>query len=498
VLSPEVARAWFHPRSIVVAGASATRATLGNIFLRRQQEFGYPGQLRVLHPEAATIEGVPCVRGLEALDGVVDYAYLAVPGADVPAFLRRAAGRLRVAQVISSGFREVGAEGTALEQEIVEAARASGIRVVGPNCMGSYSPAGRLTMVDGAPAEPGDIAVVSQSGVAACDVIKLGGFMGGRFSQVLSIGNCADVEPVELYRYFVQDPATRVIGMYLEGLDGAAEFVQAAREGEGRRPLVLLKGGMTDQGRRSAASHTGALATDARIWRGIARQHGMILKSSLEDFVGSLVGFSLWHAPAPATGRRVCLAGPGGVLSVLGTDLARRHGLDVPLLTDPTREQLEKLRLPPGSSIRNPIDTPVGVMQAQGGSAFGQILRIVAGSSEVDWFVVHISIQNLFSYLGEPEQALDGAMAGLLDCATEFGDRSRWAVVLRTNGDPALEPVRARSRERATARRIPVFASLEAAVSAIDDFVRWQEHRGRFRVGEDRHGAPVAKTTGGT
>lgn len=483
MLSPEVARAWFHPRSIVVAGASATRATLGNIFVRRQQEFGYAGQLRVLHAEAAQVEGVPCLRSLEDLDGIVDYAYLAVPGADVPAFLRRAAGRLRVAQVISSGFREVGAEGAALEREIVEAARAGGIRVVGPNCMGSYSPAGRLTMVDGAPAEPGDIAVLSQSGVAACDVIKLGGFMGGRFSQVLSIGNCADVEPVELYRHFIHDPATRVIGMYLEGLDRAAEFVQVAREGEGRTPVVLLKGGMTDQGRRSASSHTGALATDARIWRGVARQHGLILKSSIEDFVGSLVGFSLWRTPTAPTGRRLCLAGPGGVLSVLGTDLARRHGLDVPLVSDGTRERLEKLHLPPGSSIRNPIDTPVGVMQVQGGKAFGQILRILAESGEVDWFVVHVSIQNLFSYLGEPEGALDGAIGGLLECAGEFGDRARWALVLRTNGDPALEGVRARYRERATARRIPVFASLEAAVAAIEDFVRWQEHRQRMPQG---------------
>ena len=483
-LGAEVARAWFTPRSIVVAGASVQRVTLGNIFLRRQREFEYPGHLAVLHPEAAEVEGVRCVRSLADLGNPVDYAYVVIPGREVVPFLESAAGRLRVAQVISSGFREVGAEGRALEADMVRAARAGGIRLVGPYCMGSYSPGGRLTMVDNASPEPGDIAVISQSGVAAADVIKAGGFMGGRFSQVLSVGNCADVDPVELWEHYIDDPGTRVVGMYLEGLERGRDFIAAARRAEGRLPTVILKGGMTDQGQRSVASHTGALATDRRIWGGLAAQFGLVLERSIEEFVGTLVGFSHWldADAARPVGRRCCLAGPGGVLSVLGTDLFRRHGLDVPALGASALERLEELRLPPGSSIKNPVDTPVGVMQAQGGRAFGEILRIVAESGEVDWLVVHVSLQNLFSYLGDPEQALENSVAGFLDVAQEFRDRMRFALVLRTNNDPALEPVRARYRARASARRIPTFMRLEDAASAIADVVAWADHAARVRA----------------
>ena len=436
----------------------------------------------MLHPEAQEIEGFPCIKSLAELDGPVDYAYIAVPGADTVRLLTNAAGRLRVAQIISSGFREVGREGQDLEQQMAEIARKGGIRLVGPNCMGSYSPAGRLTMIDGAPREPGAIAVVSQSGVAACDVIKMGAFMGGRFSQVVSIGNCADIDPVDVYEHFVTDPAVRVIGMYVEGLARGSALIEAVRRAEGRKPTVVLKGGATDQGVRSVASHTGALASDHRIWRGLARQFGVVLKSSIEDFVGTLVAASLWDVAGSGTGRRCCLAGPGGVLSVLGTDLLRRSGLDVPALSEATLHRLEALRLPPGSSMRHPVDTPVGVMQAQGGRAFGQILRIVAEADEVDWFIVHISIQNLFSFLGDPQTALDHSLAGLLDVAEAFRGRARWCLVLRSNGDPALDPIRARCIAEASLRGVPVFTRLEDAAAAVASVADWQEHRARIRA----------------
>ena len=482
MMTAEEARAWFSPRSILVAGASRERATLGTIFLRRQREFGYDGTVHVLHPEAQEIEGFPCIKTLSELDGPVDYAYIAVPGADTVRLLTNAAGRLRVAQIISSGFREAGREGEDLERQMTEVARNGDIRLVGPNCMGSYSPGGRLTMIDGAPRESGPIAVVSQSGVAACDVIKMGAFMGGRFSQVVSIGNCADIDPVDVYEHFVTDPAVGVIGMYVEGLTRGRALIDAVRRAEGSKPTVVLKGGATDQGVRSVASHTGALVSDHRIWRGLARQFGLMLKTSIEDFVGTLVAASQWDVAAPFTGRRCCLAGPGGVLSVLGTDLLRRSGLDVPALGEATLHRLEALRLPPGSSMRNPIDTPVGVMQAQGGRAFGHILKIIAEADEIDWFIVHISIQNLFSFLGDPQTALDNSLAGFLEVAEAFRGRARWCLVLRTNGDPALDPIRARCITAASARGVPVFTRLEDAAAAVASVAGWLEHRDRARA----------------
>ena len=481
-LHPEAARAWFFPRSILVTGASRNRVTLANLFLRRQREFAYPGVIRVLHPEASEIESFACVRGFDAIPEPVDFAYVAIPASRVPAFLAEAAGRLRVAQIVSAGFREAGGEGRRLEAEMVDAARRSGIRLVGPNCMGSYSPGGRLTMVDGAPREPGVIGVASQSGVAAADVIKMGRFGGGRFTQVVSLGNCADIDVVDVFEHFAADPATHVIGLYLEGLDRGRAFVDIARRVQGEKPVVVLRGGMTDQGQRSVASHTGALASDHRIWHGLAAQLGFVLKISLDEFVSSLVSFAHWRRSPAAVGRRCCIVGPGGVLSVLGTDLFRRSGFDVPHLGAATLSRLEEFKLPPGSSLRNPVDTPVGVMQAQGGRAFGRIIEVVAVAGEVDWFVIHLSLQNLYSYLGDPEAALENGVAGLLDVAKRFDASARWAVVLRTNGDPALDEIRSRYRERMVAERIPVFASLESAADAMRDFIGWCEHADRVRV----------------
>jgi acyl-CoA synthetase (NDP forming) len=477
MLDPETARAWFYPGTILVAGVSRHGATLGNIFLRRQQELGYAGRMFVLHPDAREIEGVPCVRSIDEVGEPVDYAYVAVRGGDVPALFRQWRGRVRVAQVIASGFREVGAPGQELEAEMVRDARAEGIRLVGPNCIGTYSPGGRLTLVDGAPAEVGCIGVVSQSGVAAADTIKIGALLGARFSQVVSVGNCADVDAVDVYGYFVADPNTRIIGLYLEGLERGKDFLETAATVEGEKPTVILKGGLTEEGRRSASSHTGSLAEDHRIWRGLASQFGFLLKDSIEGFVHTLSSFFHWGVPLRDVGTRCCLVGPGGVLSVTGADQLRIAELDVPELSPQTIARLAELRLPPGHSLRNPIDTPVGVIAAQGGHAFEQILRIAASAREMDWLLVHLSIQNLFSYLDDGEKALADAMNGVLSAATDFRNGPRWALVLRTNGYPQLEPVRAAYRDKATRAGIPVFATISDAAAAIRDFVSFAAHR---------------------
>lgn len=483
MLTAEETRAWFFPKTVLAVGASRSGASLANIFVQRQREFGYAGRLFVLHPEADEISGAPCVRDAAEIGEPVDFAYVAVPGPNVPELLARWAGQVRIAQVITSGFRETGPDGRRLEEEMVRVARAGGIRLVGPNCIGTYSPGGGLTLVDNAPPEPGDIGVASQSGVVAADVVKIGGFHGGRFSQVASIGNCADVDLVDVYEHFVADPGTRVIGLYAEDVGRGRAFLDALGRAEGRKPTVLLKGGLTERGQRSAALHTGALASDQRVWRGIAAQFGVSLTSSIEAFAHSLVGLSLWRGRGTPRGRRCCLVGPGGVMSVLGTDMFRDAGLEVPELSDETLSPLGDLRLPPGHSLRNPIDTPVGVLAARGGRAFGEILAQVARSGEVDWFVVHLSLQNLFSYLPDPDVALEHAVDGLLAAATEPGALARWCLVLRTNGDPALEEVRARHRARAAAQRLPVFTRLEDAAAAIADMVAFEEHAARTGEG---------------
>jgi acyl-CoA synthetase (NDP forming) len=172
---------------------------------------------------------------------------------------------VRFAQVMSSGFGEVAA-GRALERQLVEAARAAGVRILGPNCLGVYSPRGKVTFIGGASAEPGSVGVITQSGGLGVDIILRGQSRGLRYSGLVTIGNSADVGPADLVEYFLADPDTRVIGLYAEDIKDGRAFFRVLREARGAKPVVVLLGGQTGQGRHAAASHTGSLASGVEIW----------------------------------------------------------------------------------------------------------------------------------------------------------------------------------------------------------------------------------------
>ncbi|HEX2316022.1 MAG TPA: acetate--CoA ligase family protein, partial [Thermomonospora sp.] len=262
----------FAPRGVAVVGASTRRPTFGNMFLGFYRAAGFAGTLVAVHPTAAEIDGVPCVPSLADAPPEVDYALVAVPAAQCPDVVRQAAG-IPFVQVMSGGFRETGEAD--LEADLVAAARRAGVRLLGPNCMGVYSPAGGQTFLGGAPGRPGRIALVSQSGGLAGEVVKVGERRGLTFSKVATVGNSADVTPAELLRYLAEDPDTSAIGLYLEDpRDGRALFEALRRTG---RPVAALVGGRSGQGRRAAASHTGGMVSDARIWPALAAQTGITL-----------------------------------------------------------------------------------------------------------------------------------------------------------------------------------------------------------------------------
>jgi acyl-CoA synthetase (NDP forming) len=173
--------------------------------------------------------------------------------------------------VISSGFGEV-AEGVELQADLVRAARESGCRLLGPNCLGIYSPRGRINFSAGASRELGTAGVVSQSGGLGTDIIKRGQWRGLRFSGLVTVGNSADVGPLDLLEFYLADPQTRVVGMYLEDVKDGRRFFDILRNQSRGKPVVVLRGGRSIQGRLAAASHTGALASDERAWEAVSRQ----------------------------------------------------------------------------------------------------------------------------------------------------------------------------------------------------------------------------------
>ncbi|HSG95883.1 MAG TPA: acetate--CoA ligase family protein, partial [Afifellaceae bacterium] len=227
----------FAPKTVAVVGASGSSATIANTFIRRMKDYSYPGQIYPIHPKAAEIETLPAYPSLAETPEPIDYAYIAIGAGRIPDLLAAACGRVRFAQVVSSGFAEV-AEGKGLEKDLVEKARAGGCRVLGPNCLGLYSPRGGVTFPADAPRETGSVGIISQSGGLSTDIIKRGQWRGLRLSGLVTIGNSADLGPVDLAEFFFDDPQTRVIGLYLEDIKDGRRFFDLLRSPKANKPVV--------------------------------------------------------------------------------------------------------------------------------------------------------------------------------------------------------------------------------------------------------------------
>ncbi|MCB1744964.1 MAG: acetate--CoA ligase family protein, partial [Gammaproteobacteria bacterium] len=462
----------FTPRSVAVVGASSSDVTMANSFIKRMQAFGYAGDLYAIHPKAEQIEGVPCHPTLDSTPQPVDYAYVCIGAARVPSLLRAAHGRVRIAQVVSSGFGEVEA-GVELERELVAAAREGGCRVIGPNCLGAYSPRGGLTFAADAPRETGRIGILAQSGGLSTDVIKRGQWRGLRFSGVVTVGNCADVQLSELLAWYLNDEQTAVIGLYIEDArDGRALF-ELLRHSQHGKPVVILKGGRTDQGRQAAASHTGALAGDHRAWEALCQQTGCVMVDTIDDFIDVLHALEHLRLRPRTPTREVVLFGNGGGTSVLATDQFARLGLDVKPFGGTARAQLDALALPPGTSLANPIDTPVRTLQEEHGFVAKRILDIVYAHSTPQAVLMHL---NLASFVGRgPVDPLDNLLEVIRQVQDEHRGVAHFTLALRSDGSPQLDESKRRYRQRAIELGIPVFDEIDNAALALAAVARLEQ-----------------------
>jgi acyl-CoA synthetase (NDP forming) len=476
----ETFRPLFSPETVAVLGASTKDVAIANTFIRRLKAFGYNGAIYPIHPTAPEIEGLRAYPDLASTPEIVDYAYVAIGAARIPDAIAAAAGRCRIAQVISSGFGEV-EEGRALEIDLAQKARSAGVRVLGPNCLGTYSPRGRLTFPSGAPQEVGSIGVVSQSGGLSTDIIKRGQWRGLRFSGLVTIGNSIDVTPHELLAYYLADPLTKAIGLYIEDVKDARTFFNLLRSEKATKPVVILKGGRSGQGRLAAASHTGALAGDDKAWDALARQAPVVLVATVDTFIDTLLALQHLTLRPDRPTRAVTLFGNGGGSSVLGADAFAAAGLDVLPYLGAARARLEELGLPPGTSVANPIDTPVRTLQERNGLVAGEILDIVYEHAKPDAIVMHL---NLAAFVGrgttDPVDTLLGIVA---QTQAKWPGRAHFLLALRTDGSAELDDRRRNYRENARAAGVPVFDEI-APIASVLAGVRHLEMRLARRIPE--------------
>jgi acyl-CoA synthetase (NDP forming) len=471
----EAFRPLFRPKSVAVLGASATGTTFGNEVIRHSLAYGFTGQVLPVHPKANEVEGFAAVPSLADLTAPADFAYVAVAAEAAIDAIAGAPGRARFVQVMSSGFGET-EDGRSRQTRLVQAARKSGMRLIGPNCLGVHSPRGGITFVGGATREPGGVAVISQSGGLAVDVILRGEQRGLRFSAVTTLGNSADLGPVDLLEHHLCDPDTTVIGLYIEDVGDGGRFLRRLRQARAVKPVVVLLGGRTDAGRRAAASHTGAMASESRLWEGAALQTGMVLTETLDEFLEAMVLFQAEAGRPDKPLRRVALFGNGGGTSVLAADAFSRAGLDLPEMPPEALRQLEGLGLPPGTGLFNPVDTPAGTLRHRDGAVAGEILDILATSQAFDAIVVHV---NLPVFTSSANQTVD-VIGGLVREAVRTSaspDAPRIVLVLRSDGADATDARQRRDSDRARQAGLAVFQELPQAARALGALSSWLEFR---------------------
>lgn len=473
----------FSPRVIAIAGISGSGKGSGNQFLECLRSYGFEGRIYAVHPSASQVNGIEAYPSLGEIPEPVDYAYVAVPAPAVPSLLASANGNVTFAQVMSSGFGET-AEGKDLERELLDAATVGGVRVIGPNCLGVFSPRGRVTFVDDAPRERGVVGVVSQSGGLGVDIIRRGKARGIGFSGLVTVGNSADLTANDLLEFYLDDEETKVIGLYLEGISDGRRLFEILTRCRGVKPVILLKGGRTPLGQRAAASHTGSVVTDDRLWLALCRQTGVTLVETLEEFLHGLLALQMLVPLDGRVTRNVVLFGNGGGTSVLASDAFFRAGLDLPPLGDAQYAALEGLQLPPGTSFANPVDTPAGVLTVRDGRIISDIVEIVASDEAADAIVIHVNLAVLTpsSHIGDV--VLRSVTDTVVDLRREGRRIVHLVLVLRSDGAQATEDWRRELVGKAQAASIPVYGELTEAASGLAALRTFEEAKVAIAQGE--------------
>jgi len=461
-------RRLFEPRAIAVVGASSNGRTRANDVLDFTRAMGFDGPIYPIHPKADRIGGLKAYRSFADCPTEIDYAFVAIGANKVTELIDTAAGRVGFAQIMASSFEESG-NGVGRGAELLKVARRNGVRLIGPNCLGTYSPRGRISYIRDCPVELGPVGIISQSGGLSTDMLRRGVQRGLRYSGVVSVGNCLDIDPSDLLAFFQEDPQTTCIGLYLESLTDGRRFFETLLNCRYPKPVVILKGGRTSTGQRVALSHTGALAGDDRLWDGLSAQTGAILVSSIDEFLDVLLAFQCIRPSFRKHSAGAFLFGNGGGASVLATDTMSRSGVRVDAPKAETLKQLIELDLGPGTSISNPIDMPSGAMRALDGMITRSVLEILVRTELPDAVVYHINMPQFLTNPSVPATVFEN----LVSSATGLPRSDEEAplfLVLRSDGSAEIDERKRQARSRAIKAGIPVFDEIANAITAIARF----------------------------
>lgn len=376
-------RPFFAPAGVMVVGASKDPTKLGYALARNLIRSGYAGAIHFINPRGGTLLGHPMYTRIADVPDPVELAIILVPPPFVPDTMREVGeSGIRAAIVATGGFRETGPEGAALENQLVEIARQYGIRFIGPNCIGVTNTHLPMDTTFLQPPLPpvGDAAFISHSGAICAAVVDWVRGQGFGFSHLISLGNQPDVNETDVLEPVAEDPHTRVLTMYMEGVSNGQRFVETARRITSTKPIIALKVGRFEAGKRAAASHTGALAGQESAFDAAFRKAGVLRANTTEEMFQW--ARALAWCPLPK-GRNMAILTNSGGPGVTASDALELNGLRLADLSEETHAALKPI-LSPAASLRNPVD----MLASADPPLYAACLRILLADPGVDGVIV--------------------------------------------------------------------------------------------------------------
>jgi acyl-CoA synthetase (NDP forming) len=452
----------FEAKAVAVIG---DKRLGGYLWLRAMKRFtGKLYSIQIDPNEIPGIEemGITNLKSLAEVPERIDYAVSAVPRQVAPRILKDCIdNRVRGIGFFTSGFSETTEEiGIKLEGDLKALASASEIALVGPNCMGLYNPSvGLSNFPDLNVGLRGDTCFISQSGTHSINFCSQAPARGIRINKAASIGNVLMIEAADYIDVMTADPATRVLGMYVEGVRDGRRFFESLRRAAAKHPTVVWKGGMTEAGARATFSHTGSLATPAAVWTAMVRQSGAVSIAGLDAMLDAV---EMLARGKPVKGRGMGLVAMTGGQSVVITDTFAMAGLEIPTLSPASYEELKSFFNIIGGSYRNPLDAGGTIGGGVHTGNLERILQILDRDTVIDAIVLEVGTGLRAQRWATHEDEL----TGLLDKVAEFSRTSSKPFVLILH--PAhVETIVVRAKQLARERGLVVFDSFERSAAAI-------------------------------
>jgi acetyltransferase len=504
--SPDGLDAIFAPRSVAIIGASQDPTKLGHAVVYNVVEHGFQGGIYPVNPRADEILGLKAYPSVLDVPDPVDLAVVVVPSKAVATVLDEAAQKgVKGVIVITAGFREVGPEGMAMEKELIAIVRDNGMRMIGPNCLGiidTYTPL-QASFALGMP-EQGKIAFMSQSGALCTSILDMALADDIGFSRFVSLGNKADLNEIDFLEAWGQDPKSRVITAYLEGITDGDRFIEVAQQVTKHTPFIAIKSGTTQAGSRAVSSHTGTLAGSERAYEAAFRQAGVLRAGSVQDLFDQAVAFA--NQPLPTNSDVAVVTNAGGP-GIMATDALERAGLKLASLTAETQSKL-RAGLPPAASALNPVDVLGDAMADR----YALAVNLVADDPNVGAIIVVLTPQ-IMTQIQETAEAVAAVSKRTgKPILTAFMGKQTIAEgerILREHGLPnypvperAVAALAAMVRQREWQERpLPAYETFDVDKDAVAEVFAQVRADGRLTMGDaearavqEAYGIPYPKS----